>query len=198
MQNKIILIGGAPCAGKSFISQKLLEKLKIPWISADAIRDFMKEFSSEDKYPELFEFREPVEYLSEHTPKEIFENSLRRSMVVWKGIEALIRLNYSLESYIIEGVDVVPGKVHELMQRNKSIVPLFLVDTDKERMRNVIYTRGLWDDASKYSDSVKDKELEWLLVFNDWLKGETKKYNLPLIEVGDRSTLLDRCLKYIE
>ena len=40
--NKVILIGGAPTVGKSYLGRKLAEELKLPWISTDTIREMMR------------------------------------------------------------------------------------------------------------------------------------------------------------
>jgi len=36
---KIILIGGAPTAGKSYVAEKIAKELGIPWISTDTIEN---------------------------------------------------------------------------------------------------------------------------------------------------------------
>ncbi len=41
---RIILIGGAPTVGKTFIAKELSKKLFLPWISTDTIRSLMQEF----------------------------------------------------------------------------------------------------------------------------------------------------------
>lgn len=52
-----------------------------------------------------------------------------------------------------------------------------------EQIRAVIYKRGLWNDAYKYSDKVKEVEVEWTYLFNAWLEKEAKKYGYPLYEI---------------
>ena len=50
MKKEIILIGGAPTIGKSFLAKKLSEEMKIPWISTDTIREFMREVVRIEKH----------------------------------------------------------------------------------------------------------------------------------------------------
>jgi len=57
----------------------------------------------------------------------------------------------------------------------KDIKAIFLIDEDKDRVRNIIFTRGLWDEPNKYPDSVKEKEVEWVFAFNSYIKEEAKK-----------------------
>ena len=196
MDKKVILIGGAPCAGKSFLAHQLLDKLGIPWVSTDTIRDMMQEFASE-KYPVLRAFEGDVEkYFNEHAPREIFEKHHEQSLAVWNGVMAWLRRNYNWKSYVVEGVAIIPEMVKRDLANDPRVKPIFLYDNNPERILDVIHTRGLWDDAGKYPESVNKKEVEWVLIFNEWMKGECKKYGFPLIEVGDRATLLDRCLKF--
>ena len=199
MDKKIILIGGAPCAGKSFLAQKLLEKYDIPWVSTDTIRDMMKEFAPKDKYPVPREFEVDVEeYFRMHTPQQIFDKHHLQSLATWDGVKAWIKRNYNWKNYVVEGVAILPEMVKRDFANDPRIKPIFLLDSDKNRILDVIHTRGLWDDAGKYPESVNAKEVEWVLIFNEWIKKECEKYGYPLIEVGDRSTLLERCQKYLE
>ncbi len=199
MDNKIILIGGAPCSGKSFLAQQLLDKLNIPWVSTDTIREFMKEMAPRDKYPILREFEGDVEeYFKNHTAQQIFDNHHKQSLAVWEGVKTWIDKNHNWKSYVVEGVAILPEMVNKDFGAHASIKPIFLIDNDPKRILNVIHTRGLWDNAGKYPESVNEKEVEWVLIFNSWLKKECEKYGYPLIEVGDRATLFERCLKFIQ
>ena len=77
------------------------------------------------------------------------------------------------------------------------IQAVFLIDEDKDRVRNTVFTRGLWDEPQKYPDEVKEKEVEWVLAFNDYIKSEAKKYNLPVFSV-DRASYLDEIKKLLK
>lgn len=199
MDKKIILIGGAPCAGKSFLAQKLLEKFHIPWVSTDTIREFMREVVPKDKYSVLREFDGDVEsYFKNHTAEQIFNNHHKQSIAVWDGVKAWINKNYNWKQYVIEGVAILPELLKRDFDGDPRIKPIFLMDNDSDRILDVIHTRGLWDEAGEYPESVNEKEREWVLIFNEWMKKECEKYGYPLIEVGDRSTLLERALKHIQ
>ena len=70
------------------------------------------------------------------------------------------------------------------------------MNSNKERIKEIIYTRGLWTDAKKYSDSLKNKEIEWVLAFNAWLENELKGYDYPVIEYNGESDIL-KLMKYL-
>lgn len=200
--NKVILIGGSPTAGKSYATRKIADELKLPWISTDIIREQMRRIVRKKDYPALFHHagvtpQMAYEFLTKNSAEEIVENQNKESLEVWNGVKAIIDTDYVWGSFIVEGVAVLPKLVAELVKKNKDVRAVFLVDEDVERVRETIFTRGLWDDAEKYSDDVKEKEVEWVLAFNAYIKREAKKYGLPLVSVGDRRNYLQEIKKII-
>ena len=201
--DKIILIGGAPTVGKSFTARHLAKELKLPWISTDTIREWMRAvIKNKENYPYLFEHAfenhpDPTTFLGVKTVEEIIEHQNNESVEVWKGVKSLIATDYVWQSFIIEGIAVIPQLASELMKENKKVKTVFLVDNDEARIRKIIYTRGLWDDARKYTDDVKEKEVAWVLAYNQWLKEETKKFNLPVVEVGSRDSYIKKIKRLV-
>lgn len=204
--SKVILIGGSPTAGKSYIARKLAEDLKLPWISTDTIREQMRWIVRKEDYPDLFMHGDPsvshidkaVEFLTHNTAEEIVEHQNKESENVWKGVRGLIESDYEWEDFIVEGVAILPKLVaNQEWKIKKDITTLFLVDEDKERVRNTIFTRGLWDEPDKYPDSVKEKEVEWVFAFNDYIKNEAQKYNFPVFSV-DRKSYIEEIKKLLK
>ena len=201
--NKIILIGGSPTAGKSYVARKIAESLKLPWISTDTIREQMRKIVREKDFPNLFTHSEAtpemaVEFLSKKSAKEIVKHQNDESLDVWKGMKALIETDYVWGNFIIEGVAVLPHLVKKLSVENKEIKVVFLVDDDIKRVRKTIFTRGLWDDADKYPDDVKEKEVEWVIEFNNYIIKESKKYGFPVVKIGDRKKYIDKIKELIQ
>jgi len=180
----VILIGGAPCVGKSFAASALSKEFGIPWFSTDSIREFMREIASPKEYPSLFYFldKKPEDYLATHSPLQVMEDQNKESYDVWKGAKAWINTDYDWDSFIVEGVAILPELVARDFKDYKGIKPVFLFNPDKEKIREVIYKRGLWAKSQEYSDEVKEKEVEWVLAFNDWLKKEVEKYGFLAVE----------------
>lgn len=199
---KVILIGGAPTTGKSFTANVLSDRLGLPWISTDTIREQMRGIVKEEDYPNLFSFSEAtsdmaVDFLTTNTVSEIVESQNRESSDVWKGVEALIKGDYVWsDGFIIEGVAIMPEYVSKLSTK-KEIIPIFLTDNDAQRINETVYTRGLWNEASKYPDSVKDKEVKWVLCADRYLRKESSKYDYKTFEVGDREKYIDNIIKYL-
>ena len=199
---KIILIGGSPTAGKSFIARKIAEELKLPWISTDTIREQMREIVRKEDYPSLFLHAKAtpemgVEFLNNNSAREIVKIVNEESKDVWKGVSALIETDYVWGSYIIEGVAITPNLIKEFVKKRKDIRVLFLIDENIDRVRETIFKRGLWDSAEKYPDNVKEKEVEWVVEFNNFIKREAKKYGFSVVSVGNREDYLKNILKII-
>ncbi len=202
--NKIILIGGSPTAGKSYTARKLSEELKLPWISTDTIREQMRSIVRKEDYPNLFHHADAradvaVEFLTHNTAQEIVKHQNTESADVWKCVAGLINGDYSWEDFIIEGVAILPEFVAtQNWEIEKEIKTIFLVDEDRERVRNTIFNCGLWDNADKYPDSVKEKEVEWVFAFNDYIKEEARKHNMPVVFIGNRKNYINEIVKLIK
>jgi len=200
---RIVLIGGSPTAGKSYTARKIAEELKLPWISTDTIREVMRKIVRKEDYKTLFLHADAtpemgVNFLNNNSAKEVVKMINKESEDTWKGVKALLETDYVFGSYIIEGVAVLPSLIKEFVSKNKNVVALFLIDEDIERVRKTIFTRGLWDDASKYPDEVKEKEVEWVIAFNNYIKKEAEKYGFPVISVENRNDYLKKIIRLIK
>ncbi len=119
-------------------------------------------------------------------------------LVVLIVIKSFIDDYYFLDSYIIEGVAIFPRLIYKDFKNNQLIRPLFILDDNEKRIRRIVYKRGLWDDADKYPDNVKEVEVKWVIAFNQWLKKELAKYKFPYIEIKGRSNLIKEIKKLIK
>lgn len=199
MEN-IILIGGAPTVGKSYLGKRLAEELKLPWISTDTIREILRKVvTNQQQFPHLLhtERYTAEQYLTTFTPEQIVRHQIEESHDTWKGVKALIETDYVWKSFIVEGVGILPELVHKDFAENKAVKPIFLITENKERIHEVVFKRGLWDDADKYSDSLKDVEVEWAYGFSKWLHAEAEKYNYPIYEVKNMDFPIEEIKKLI-
>ncbi|OGD68251.1 hypothetical protein A2996_01090 [Candidatus Campbellbacteria bacterium RIFCSPLOWO2_01_FULL_34_15] len=197
---KIILIGGAPTTGKSTMAALVAKHLNLPWISTDQIRETMRLVARREDYPKLFNIEgyDAQKFLTEFSASEIADIELEQSEAVWVGIKKFIENDYTWEKgFVMEGVGILPHLVAKDFANNKEITSVFLVDEDADRIKDVIYNRGLWDDAKKYSDDLKPKEIEWVLDFSHKLRAEAEKYGYPTIEVQKKDTDLQAVLSTI-
>ena len=200
-KRRIILIGGAPATGKSVLAKKLSNEYGIPWISTDVIRDWMKTVVSKDKYPHLFNFTEITaeEHYKKHSVAETIKFEKLRDQDVFKGIKSFIEKNDDWEECIIEGISLHPKFISQLNSEDYEIYPIFLVDNDEKRIKDILVTRGLWDDAHTYEDWVKDIEEEYLIKTNQYYMKECEKYKLKYFEIAEkRQETTKKIFTYLE
>lgn len=184
MTLEIIFIGGAPTMGKTTLAASVAQHLGVPLISTDLIRDEMRTKISRAELPRLFDpegYDTAEKYLNKFSAEEIVALEMDQGEAVWPEIKKLIA--QSTDGLVIEGISILPHLIAADFSDSKNIKAIFLGDSDLERMRHIIYTRGIWDDANTYSDDVKAKELEWAQLFNEKIKIEVQKYNFPWIDV---------------
>lgn len=188
--NQIIFIGGAPTAGKSTIARELSKYLGIPWISTDQIRDVMKLVARRVDHPDLFtpEGYDAERFLTEFSAEQIAAMEREGADAVWPGIKSLIDDGSWAEGCIIEGVDIAPSLIARDFKDNPHVKSVFLVDEDADRIRDIVFTRGVWDVANSYPDSVKEKEIEWVKIFSRKIQIEARQYGYPCIEVSKSDT----------
>jgi 2-phosphoglycerate kinase len=199
-EKQIILIGGAP-TGKSTIALALSKALGLPSISTDQIRTILRSVASKDKYPALFNSSDydAERFLTELTTEQIVTMEFEQGEETWLGVRALINdCDYEWkDGCIIEGVGILPNMVAADFKDDTRVTALFLVDHDISRMREAIFKRGLWDEAHKYSDHLKEKEVEWAFLYGKRLEEEAKKYDYPWVEVHKNQDDLARIMALI-
>lgn len=190
-KDKIILIGGIPCIGKSITAGKLSRSLKTNQISTDTIRALMRTISDKDKYHSLhFLMHEEAErYLPNTKIDKIIKDWMRESRAVWIGIRKIMEKEEYNNIHIIEGVANLP--VLCARSRMKNILPVFLYTSRPEIIRKNLFKRGLWGDSAR----LKEYEYKYLVKFNEYIIETAKKYGYPVIDVYPYKTLQKRILK---
>jgi 2-phosphoglycerate kinase len=184
---RIILIGGPPTTGKSTLAERVGQHFSIPWISTDQIRKIMRKVANRGEHPKLFN---PAGYsierfLTEFSTEQIFQIELEQAEAVWTVAQAFIKEDWTwTNGFVVEGVHVLPHLVARDFKDDAKVRAVFIADEDGERMRRVIYSRGLSGDAKAYSDEVKEKEVEVVRMFSNRLKAEAARFGFPLVEVS--------------
>lgn len=183
----ILFIGGAPTVGKTTIARELSEKIGIKFFSTDDIRDEVKKYWDKKSHPDLFDvdLYEAEEYLTKFSAYEIVKKQNAEGEDLWLGIRDFIE-NQSKEgkkqSFIVEGIDILPRLVVHYAHDLYSTKAVFLVDENVDRIRHTVFNRGLWDESHLYSDDLKEKEVEWAYLFGSTIAEEAKKYNYPVVQ----------------
>lgn len=181
----LYLIGGAPCSGKSTFARNLASELNCSWISTDILRDVMRSLVTVTEYPEFFDSVNLTaeEYYHKYDVKQVFPRELLEAEITQLAVTNFISKLESYghwENYVIEGIALTPAYIHKLQKKftEITIYSKVLYVNDKAEIKKRIYSRGLWDDANKYPDWIKEIEVAWVLEANEWFKNEALKYSL--------------------
>ena len=190
MENTICyLIGGAPRTGKTTLAKKIASENGIKSLSTDSILVMMMKMVRREEYPNLFYTQGlTVEGFYERydTPIKAVEASVKAGQDAERGIIALIE--HTLPSWkviVIEGDVITPGFVKGLQEKHPkiSIRTTFLHDNDSGRIKERIYTKGLWSRDKPYSDAVKPMEVEYVKAYNEWFRHEAERYGFKIDQV---------------
>ena len=199
---KYILIWWAPTTGKSTLAQNLSRELGLPWFSTDQIRMLMKIYAHKDETGWLFlpEWHDTVDtFLWHYSPVEIVEMEFAQAHDVWPWIQTMIDDCYSYpDGCIIEWVNITPELAAKNLSWRSDVLTLFVVDEDEQRIRDVIYTRGLFADAKNYSDEYKKKEAAWVQLYIEQLKEDCQKYGFPCISVEKQDSDTEKILPLVK
>jgi 2-phosphoglycerate kinase len=177
------------------------KELDLPWISTDHIRKIIRVTAEEKNYPALFCTKgyTAERFLNEFSAEDTVELEMNEGKEMWPTIMKFIEKDSTWkDGFIIEGISILPSLVAKDFKNNKDIKAVFLIDEDADRIRDIVFKRGLWSKANTYSDDVKEKEVEWALLFSNKIKEEAKKYNYPFIEVCKNKDDLLSMLKIVD
>ncbi|HMQ09476.1 MAG TPA: hypothetical protein PKC31_02440 [Candidatus Nanoperiomorbaceae bacterium] len=189
MSKLVILIGGAPTVGKSTIATLLADHLHLPWLSTDQTRDIMLAITSKKDYPDLHsdDDYDAVSFLNTFDTQEIVDREWKQGIEAWPGNKKLIEDDYTWQQgFIFEGVGILPELLSTL-HADVDIRPIFLIDNDESRIRDVVFRRGLWDIADSYPHDVKEKEVAWAKLFGEKLEKSAVEHGYPVVHVKKNS-----------
>ena len=162
----------------------------------------LKVYAHKDETGALFlpEWYDTAEaFLTRFSPQEISDMEFAQAHDVWPGIKIMLDDCYSyVNGSIIEWVDITPEVLHKHLKDRKDVLPLFVIDDNEDRIRDVIYQRGLFNDADKYSNNLKETEVEWVQIYTEQLKKECQKYGFPYISIEKNENDIQKILPLIE
>lgn len=185
MAKTIILIGGMPTTGKTTIARELSARLGLPWLSTDQTRLALQGAVSSDTHPSLMSGHglSAEEFFQTYSPEEIAEREYQHGVEAWPGNKHLIENDFTWrEGFIFEGVNILPSLLPTL-KTNSDVRPIFLTDTGDEALRKAIFGRGLYMDAARYDDTIKEREMVWARLFDERIIKEARGLGYPVVRI---------------
>jgi 2-phosphoglycerate kinase len=120
----------------------------------------MQALVRKEDYPDLFygDGLDAVAFYKKYgTAQEVFERENRQGLDVQQGVTAMIDSFWWWDKFIIEGIAITPSyaSLFQESHPNLEVKTAFLIDRDRERIKERLYKRGLWDGADTYPDYIK-------------------------------------------
>jgi 2-phosphoglycerate kinase len=150
----------------------------------------MRTMLTKAQHEELFldESLSVDEYYQKFRGVQAFDAEMAKSIIVQEGVTNFIRTLHDYghwQRYLIEGVSLTPSYMASLITEFPKITfrCMVLYQPNTEMLKKRIYSRGLWDDADKYPNYIKDYEIEWVTYANTWFKKEAELHRIPVVTV---------------
>lgn len=191
-----LLIGGAPCAGKTTLAKAIATTRGVAVGQVDDLRnEFQQAVAGQiQHYPWLLSSHNisAEDFWKNRRPADLVTMEIEQAREYWPTLKDIIASN---RFGVLEGVSILP----ELVWRDfgPSMPAIFMIDADRDRVWDTITKRGLWGEANSYADWIKPLELEWVMLHNEWSREQEKKYPYSLIEVQDRDATFGHVIKIL-
>jgi len=178
--NKIILIFGAPCSGKSTLSYSLGLRTGIKQvIDTDIIRAVKITQEPENKYINTYSFRS-WKFFGKQTKRNLIKGLKLYSSQIEKEILGVININNNIQrNIIIEGVHLHPDLLAKIKDA-PNIYPICISISPKQHKRNL-------DNRIKRDNhkNIYLKSFKSLRAINNYLKEFALRNNIPVINNND-------------
>lgn len=188
---KAYFIGGAPRAGKTTALKELVKQTSILAASSDAIRYTIRGVLKAEINQDLFKiargkFDSPENVANmRDNPAVVINHQNRESEVVWKSVLDFTESNIEDGQDVgVEGVAVLSHNfTKELPFEYKVVFIVNLQDQTETILKHAHENTHDW--LHKYSDDVIRAFCIFNRELNQYYFDEAKKYNLPVITIGN-------------
>jgi len=190
----ILFIGGPPRVGKGVLTRNISKKLRIPYISTDALRQAARELPAIPKTDNLFK-SEPLgegdnqEEFFKHTKVEdIIDFQNKESEEVARLVKGIVEyFNWSKEQYIIEGVALLPRFYTKEFIKGNNIVFITVGNTDFDTFFKFSWDHRVNGDwLGKTSKEAFEKVIKFSSEFSKNFQDEANKFGYPYYEVNSK------------
>jgi 2-phosphoglycerate kinase len=197
----VVLIGGAPGAGKTTLSLALAKRLGISSMSFDDLHAGIRGLTSPESHPDLHRTGRGhyIEYFTHTEGPELMSDAISENTAMWPGMERMIRRRANvgpdavIDSWMLRPSLVATLDIESVRAVWIHIDPGALVERERA---NTGFLVGSENPDRMFTNFV-GRSLEW----NDLVSAEAHAAGLPLV-VQDGTvaveTLVDNVLTLIE
>ncbi len=184
----IYLIGGAPRCGKTLLSRALATKKHVPWMSIDVFRSGVVAYIPQDQIKN--KLPDDNIRLETSTPKELLESEILESKTLWPGVRSIIEhLIKGGQEYIIEGVQLMPELVQELVETAywKQIRLVYLVKEDLAEIKEGFprnKSEHDWLKEALTNTDLVERAARMVEMKSRYITEQAKKYGFMVVDTG--------------
>jgi 2-phosphoglycerate kinase len=194
----IYLIGGPPRCGKTTLAKALSKKLKISWISADALecasRPYVPKKNQKKKYPYSYlrghgKDRNNDEFYSIYSTTKIISVLKKQAKTVETAVEMFIAHELDNHNdYIIEGYHITPAFRTKMVKTygKKNIRTVFLTKFDAEQFAKDVHkssTPNDWLLVLTKKEETFLKVGKMVAKYSEYFEKEAKKFKLKTVNM---------------
>jgi 2-phosphoglycerate kinase len=190
----LYLIGGAPRCGKSKLAKKLSKKLDIPIFSTDLLRIKTLSKTSKNKVDASFPFEAMFKgdkvdrCFKEYGPIDFLNADKREARTLFKEMKLFINSVDGGESYIIEGVHLLPKYIAKLLSDDIEFVVLYLGKIDELKILDGLCRNSDkkdWILGHVYKKITLKRAASMVKIYAKYFEKEAKRYDFKFINVED-------------
>jgi 2-phosphoglycerate kinase len=159
----VILIGGAPGAGKSTVAEELAKHFQIPWVSTDQIRRILR-------------------------PTETDET--KKTELIWEGTSAFLHGIRPWNEGIVEGAAILPGFIARDLKDIQGIKPIFLIQSESQIIR-IIEARSKLPYINTKTPEQQAEKVKRVSELNAVIREEAQQYGYSCVEAHREDTFAE-------
>jgi 2-phosphoglycerate kinase len=186
---KVILVGGAPMSGKTSLAVKLAAKLEYTCCSTDDLAQAVRGVTNPTTHPGFYVMGDEDyrEYYINRSLEQLILDTQYQHQSTWPAIEAVIRNHATWGTpIIIEGWGLLPEPLAKL--NLPAVQSLFLLATE------IVLEKRIRDEKDFHREASDEEKLIHQFLarscwFNRYLQQTAAKWNLPILEQTETTTL---------
>ncbi len=198
-----LLIGGCSGTGKTTLARVIARHFDAALAQVDDFRMALQRATSPKEHPSLHYFISSPgvskEGIWRQPPDRLCEALMRVSAVVSTSVEVVVEHHVAVGSpLVLEGDGVSPVNAAKLISaehHNGQIRAVFLDEPDEDALLATLQERWRESAGNRQSELRTQARTHWL--FGQWLVGEAKRLQLPVIPSRPWNTLSSRVLAAI-
>jgi 2-phosphoglycerate kinase len=197
---RVILIGGAPMAGKTTVAHRLAARLGYGCLSTDDLGEAMRAVTTTDSHPHLhpmegYDYRE---YYVTRSPEALITDVSREHRALWPAVQRVIHTHATWGTPIVmEGWSLWPEWVTQL--RLPSVRSLWFIAQEETLRERLVKAVEFYGGASD-EKAMMGHYLERSFWYNARLQEAVNQFGLTSIELPLRApvhAIVAMCLEQL-